>query len=206
MHARLDDLLSLRDGGPVDARLRLHVAACKECAAELARTQSLRGQMQWLPPAPDVAADGWADVQSRLAASAARSRHVARLSPYAAAASVAALAVFAALRWVEVPAPPASRLEPLIVLEPASLDELHSRSQALEAMLAALPERPAVERADTSLPIESLEEQVQWLDHQLSVASTDGRSPEAERLWRDRVEVMNSLVQLRYVEAQHVVL
>ena len=206
MHARLDELLSLRDGAPVDARVRLHVTACKECAAELARMQSLREQMQGLPPVPDLAADGWADVQSRLATSAARSRHVARLAPYAAAASVAALAVFATLRWIEAPAPTSSRPQPIIVLEPASLDELRSRSQALEAVLAALPERPAVERAETSLPIESLEAQVQWLDHQLSVASTDGRSPEAERLWRDRVEVMNSLVQLRYVEAQHVVL
>jgi hypothetical protein len=64
-----------------------------------------------------------------------------------------------------------------------------------------------VERAGTSLPIETLEAQVQWLDHQLSFAgSTGAAAPEAERLWRDRVEVMNSLLQLRYVEAQHVML
>ena len=31
-------------------------------------------------------------------------------------------------------------------------------------------------------------------------------APQAEQLWRDRVEVMNSLVQLRYVEAQRPVL
>jgi hypothetical protein len=54
------------------------------------------------------------------------------------------------------------------------------------------------------VPIESLEAQVQWLDHQLSLAGAEGRAPEAEQLWRDRVEVMNSLVQLRYVEAQQV--
>jgi hypothetical protein len=29
---------------------------------------------------------------------------------------------------------------------------------------------------------------------------------EAERLWRDRIGIMNSLVQLRYVEAQRLAL
>jgi hypothetical protein len=52
------------------------------------------------------------------------------------------------------------------------------------------------------LPIESLEARVQWLDHEISIADTRSRGPAAEQLWRDRVEVMNSLVQLRYVEAQ----
>jgi hypothetical protein len=83
---------------------------------------------------------------------------------------------------------------------------LRARSQALEAVLDALPERPAVARADTSLPIDSLESQVQWLDHQLSVAGAQLPTPQTEALWRDRVEVMNSLVQLRYVEAQWSVL
>jgi len=50
---------------------------------------------------------------------------------------------------------------------PAAVADLRSRSQELEALLAALPERPAVERAATSVPIDTLESQVQWLDHQL---------------------------------------
>ena len=84
--------------------------------------------------------------------------------------------------------------------------ELRARSQALEAMLAALPERPAVARGGTAVPIDTLESQVQWLDHQLSTAADAMPAPQAEQLWRDRVEVMNSLVQLRYVEAQRPVL
>jgi chitinase len=88
----------------------------------------------------------------------------------------------------------------------ASLADLRERSQALEELLAALPERPAVERAGTSVPIESLQAQVQWLDHQLSLAGAEGNPAADEKLWRDRVEVMNSLVQLRYVEAQQVAL
>jgi hypothetical protein len=143
-------------------------------------------------------------VRSRLAAARAKRSLAARVAPYAAAASVVALALFAALRWTDVPAPSEPSSAPLIVLDTESLDQLRSRSQELEAMLAALPERPAVARAGTSVPIESLEAQVQWLDHQLTVAGATGQATDTEQLWRDRVEAMNSLVQLRYVEAQQV--
>ena len=53
------------------------------------------------------------------------------------------------------------------------------------------------------MPIETLEAQVQWLDHQITSTGANYPAPEEERLWRDRVEILNSLVQLRYVEAQH---
>jgi len=204
MHARLDELLSLRDGAPVDARVRAHVDACAQCAAELARTESLQQSLRALSPVPDAAADGWAGVRSRLASARARGSLPARVAPYAAAASVVALALFAALRWTDAPAPAEPTSAPLIVLDTESLDELRSRSQELEAMLAALPERPAVARAGTSVPIETLEAQVQWLDHQLTLAGATGQATGTEQLWRDRVEAMNSLVQLRSVEAQQV--
>jgi len=204
MHARLDELLSLRDGAPVDARVRAHVDECAECAGELARTESVQQRLRALAPAPELGADGWAGVQARLAASRVKRRLASRVAPYAAAASVVALALFAALRWTGVPATAPSSSAPLIVLDTESLDQLRTRSQELEALLAALPERPAVSRAGTSVPIDSLEAQVQWLDHQLSLAGAEGRAIESAQLWRDRVEAMNSLVQLRYVEAQQV--
>ena len=96
MHARLDELLSLRDGAPVDARVRAHVDECAECTAELARAESLQQDLRALATAPDAAADGWAEVQSRLAAARAKGSLAARVAPYAAAASVVALALFAA--------------------------------------------------------------------------------------------------------------
>ena len=204
MHARLDELLSLRDGAPVTAQVRAHVHECPACAAELARTASLQERLRALPAVAGAVTDGWDDVQARLAATRARGRRRALLAPYAAAASVVALATFAALRWSDSAPPVASSRAPLIVLDQPSVDDLRVRSQELEALLAALPARPAVERAATALPIDTLEAQVQWLDHQLSVAGVEGSVPEAQRLWRDRVEVMNSLVQLRYVEAQQV--
>ena len=101
---------------------------------------------------------------------------------------------------------PASAGRPLIVLESESIEDLRRQSRDLEDLLASLPRRPAVERAGTYVPIDALEAQVQWLDHQLSVVAEGGAAPEAEQLWRDRVGAMNSLVRLRYVEAQQVAL
>jgi hypothetical protein len=206
MHARIDELLSLRDGAPVDAHVRAHVDGCAACAAELARTSALRERLRELPPAPASEVDAWPAIRARLAPTSAGRRGFDRLAPLAAAASIAALGLFAALRWIDTPPPATVASRPPVAQQSDSLADLRERSQALEELLASLPERPAVERAGTSMPIDSLQAQVQWLDHQLSVAGADGNPATDEQLWRDRVEVMNSLVQLRYVEAQQVAL
>lgn len=150
--------------------------------------------------------DSWPAVRRRLELATARRRRQARVARLAAVASVAALALFAGLKVFEqrsaAQAPPTAAQVASAVAEDR-IGSLRARSQALEELLAAMPARPAVERAGTSLPIETLETQVQWLDHQLSLAGPAvWAAPEAERLWRDRVEALNSLVQLRYVEAQ----
>jgi hypothetical protein len=158
---------------------------------------------------PQVASDpgGWRAVQRKLARQARHTRRKSRVAPFAAAASIAAIGLFAGLTVLETRH---DIQQPTVNAHASDSDPvtaLRARSRALEEVLAAMPSRPAVERADTSLPIETLEAQVQWLDHQLSLAgATDEPALDAEQLWRDRVEVMNSLVQLRYVEAQRVVM
>lgn len=206
MHARLDQLLSLRDGEPVDARVKAHVDDCADCAAALGGTRALRERLRALPQVNDDVPDGWADVQIRRGVRRHRARRLAGLAPVAAAASVAALGLVATVRLLEAPSAPAPVSLPSAREAVDPIEDLRAQSRALEELLAALPARPAVERAGTSLPIDTLETQVQWLDHQLTLAGTEGRVPDAEQLWRDRVEAMNSLVRLRYVEAQQVML
>lgn len=162
-------------------------------------------------PQLDADPGGWRAVRHRLEREAERPRRRARVARYASAASLAALGLIAGLKLLEAPPSVGSVPDAATVASALAEDRIESlrvRSQALEELLAAMPSRPAVERAGTSLPIESLEAEVQWLDHQLSLAAgaTGEAAPEAERLWQDRVEVMNSLVQLRYVEAQRFVL
>jgi hypothetical protein len=151
-------------------------------------------------------ADGWSHVQARVAARERAGRRRVVASMIAMAASLCVFTVLLVL-WGEgrqeqspaaaVALPPASA--------PASVATLQQESRALEQVLAELPARPAVARAATALPIETLEAQVQWLDHRLSMAQAeDSPRGEAEQLWRQRVEVMNSLVRLRYAEAQRI--
>ncbi len=213
MHARIDQLLSLRDGEPTDAAVRAHIESCGECTDALVRLKGVRERLRKLPLA-DPQPHAWQPIQEKLADREAAARRQLRVTRLAAAASVAALAVLAVValrdRWRVSPAhEPVAVTAPAKTTDPAAVEQLRERSVALEQVLAAMPARPAVERADVSMPIDTLEAQVQWVDHQLSLTGAGtggaGRS-DAERLWRERVEVMSSLVQLRYVEAQRVVL
>ena len=169
--------------------------------AHLDRRLNLRARLRSLPSVPDADPDAWPEIQARIARLERSAQVRTRVARFATAASVAALGLFATMRLLESPVVPASSIgTPAVPAVADPLAELRSRSQVLEAVLAEMPARPAVERAATSMPIESLQARVQWLDHEISVAPA--RGPDAEQLWRDRVEVMNSLVQLRYVEAQ----
>ena len=49
--------------------------------------------------------------------------------------------------------------------------------------------------------IDSIEQRVQWLDRQLVVRPDAGlNEAQAYQLWRERVELMDSLVKVRYAE------
>lgn len=156
------------------------------------------GQLLNSLPPEDGPADAWPRIQARIAARGRAGRRRVVASMLAMAASLAVCTVLL-VSWGggQQGTPP--------LASDAALAALQQQSQALEQVLAEMPARPAVARAATALPIETLESQVQWLDHRLSVTQAEAGSPgEAEQLWRQRVEVMNSLVRLRYAEAQRV--
>jgi hypothetical protein len=210
MHARIDHLLSLRDGEPVDVAVRSHVESCDECAQAKASLDTMRRRLAALPT---VAAptDGWERLRDRIDANRRPASSPRRGGAVAIAASCAMLGVLAGMLLRET-GPSAPRLvaapeEVATSRTPDAIDELRDRSRVLEEVLAALPARPAVERARTAVPIDTLEDQVQWVDHQLSLTAASQAAPDVrERLWRERVEIMSTLVQLRYVESQRVAL
>ena len=206
MHARIEHLLSLRDGEPVDAAVRAHVVGCASCKAALGEASALRARLRALP-AVEAGAAGWSDVQERRAARDAATRQRARVARVAVAASIAVIAV--AVGWRVSESPEASResvvaaVSPLTAEEAIALDrvaQLQVQSDALDEILGLLGNRPVVQRAGTTLPIDTLEAQVQWLDHRISNGGDNARA--AEQLWRERVATLSSLVRLRYVEAQ----
>lgn len=206
MHPRIESLLSLRDGEPVGSDVREHVAQCRDCAAALADAVNVREQLQKLPAAPG-APGGWDAVRQKMSAHTTAASRRVLVSRVAVAASVSVIAVALAWRAMdESTAPDAVAVLPAPLDVEAALAEdrvaqLQSQSQALEEILSAFGEAPVVERAGAAVPIDTIEAQVQWVDHQLSTGDAlEART--TEHLWRERVDLMNSLVQLRYVEAQ----
>lgn len=90
------------------------------------------------------------------------------------------------------------QMVPLLAATDPALEELMARSQHLEAVLQQLP-RPAVEQAGATLAIDELQARIQQLDAQLS--TPDAGSVQARLLWDERVQLMSSLVGVRYVES-----
>jgi hypothetical protein len=78
--------------------------------------------------------------------------------------------------------------------------EARAENDRLESILAALPERNAM-RGSTAFTVAELEDRLALLDDRLSRIALEPNAPErAEALWRERVGVMHTLVQVRYAD------
>jgi negative regulator of sigma E activity len=206
MHARIEHLLSIRDGEPVAANVAEHVKVCSACSGELRRLQSLRTQMQSLPQF-EPPAMAW----ERISQTIPQRRRGWGLSRVGLAAACAAAITLAVIAFVTSysdrrdTGAPTVQLVPPQAAEPEAgptLDELVAQSQELERLLRSLPHRPRIERVSTAATIDTIEQRIQWLDFQLSTAPAgDLSEAQSRRLWRERVELMDSLVKVRYAEA-----
>ena len=205
MHARIEHLLSLRDGEPVAANVSEHVKACSICSEELQRLSSLRAEMQNLPQF-EPPAMAWDRIQQAIP----ERRPRLRLAKVGLAAAVAVAITLTAVAFITSNTDRSSTRAPAKVAqaEPPKqdviphLDELVAQSQRLEGLLRKLPDRPRIERVSTAATIDTIEQRIQWLDFQLSAAPDEQLSEEqSRRLWRERVDLMDSLVKVRYAEA-----
>jgi hypothetical protein len=205
MHARIEHLLSIRDGEPVGAEVAEHVRQCPNCSGELQRLSTLRAGMRALPMLEPPAL-AWERIQQTIPER--RTLMPPRKVGFAAAAAAAiTLAVIALIarqhdrQIAESPAP-ADVSEQVMQLAVPHVEELVAQSQRLEQLLQILPQRPQIERVSTAATIDTIEQRIQWLDFQMSYASDGDLNEEQSRqLWRERVELMDSLVKVRYAEA-----
>jgi len=79
--------------------------------------------------------------------------------------------------------------------------DMRAENERLERILASLPESRAM-RGSTAFTVAELEDRLALVDDRLSRVALEPNAPErAERLWRERVDVMHSLVQVRYADA-----
>lgn len=83
-----------------------------------------------------------------------------------------------------------------------TLQSLMVESQQLEDDLRALPDEPRVLRAGTQATILELEDRIAAIDYQLSDPQAQLSDADREVFWRERVRLMQSLVQLRYAQTQ----
>lgn len=217
MHASTEQLLSLRDGEPLAAAIHDHVESCGACSRELARLARVRAELRALPPITprkslwQVVAVG--------AVEQPRQRHVPWLSAIAVAASfVLGLFLIGRLQMgpsdvSPVPAqstvasgpvsdaPDAGITEVVPSVVPVTVVDLQQRSRRLEVMRAAMPRRPQVVRASTARTIVDLEDRIALVDMRLNSAAALRLSDrQRQALWRERVNLMQSLLQLEYAQ------
>jgi hypothetical protein len=82
------------------------------------------------------------------------------------------------------------------------LNALMVESRQIERNLRALPAEPSLVRARTVATISELQDQIAAIDYLLNHPDL-GLSPQQEEIyWRERVRLMNSLLQLRTAQAQ----
>jgi hypothetical protein len=199
MHARLEQLLSLRDGEPVDATIRDHVVGCAACAAELTHLATTREHLRSLPML-DPPNQLWAQISARIGE--VESRRAKGRPVWVSLGAAAAASVLAAIFWFDGAHQSSVVLRASESSSQMQLTALVQRSQQLEAELDALPQRPSVERVATAANIDGIEQRIQWLDFHLSAANDALNQLQTQQLWQERVNLMDSLVKLRYAEAR----
>jgi hypothetical protein len=146
----------------------------------------------------DPPASGWTGV---VAARAAREARLGIGIPAAVAALV--LAITAGLGvWLQSAQRALAGLPAADAAAPiAAAADMRAENERLEHILAALPERHVL-RGSTAFTVAELEDRLALVDDRLSRIVLEPNAPErAEDLWRERVGVMNSLVQVRYADA-----
>ncbi len=213
MHATTEQLLGLRDGEPVPGTVDDHVEACDRCRRELARLARVRDELRRLPAIePDRS------LWEAVAVGSLEGPSGPRFS-WASAAGIAASFVVALVVLGRIgpggdgPAVPSSTASAPPTAAPAaevvpsgdaaSVAELQLRSRRLERLRRAMPERPRVVRASTAGTIADLQDQIALVDLRLNAAEELALTPtQREALWRERVNLMQSLVRLEYARLQ----
>ncbi len=84
----------------------------------------------------------------------------------------------------------------------SSLQALMVQSRQLESDLRALPAEPRVARAGTVATISDIENRIAGIDYQLNDSEVQMTPADRKIFWRERVRLMNLLLQLRYAQAQ----
>jgi hypothetical protein len=197
-HLSMESLLSLREPGrePGTATAQEHLHQCPRCQAELERLHQRVARLKALPPLRP-GRDRWPETAARYRAERARRR--TRMAGFAGLGGLAAAASVALVLSIGRPTPPADPT-------PEQLQEAMVRSQALETALGAYNPDGRVLDGRTARMAHELEDRIARVDRELEATELlrqQARDQELLRLWRERVGLLDALVDVHVTRASH---
>jgi hypothetical protein len=196
-HLTVEALLSLREAGlePGDASARAHLDGCPRCRAELERLHQRVARLKALP-ALRPSRDRWPQVSARYRVERRnRRQRTAGLIGLAAAASIA-LGVSLGPRGNPATNPGEQEIQAAM-----------ARSQALENALSRYQPDQRVLDGRTAGIAQELEDRIATVDRELEMAdllAQRARDEQVLKLWRERVGLLDALVDVHVTRASNV--
>lgn len=210
-HLSMEQLLALREPGtePGVAADRVHAESCTVCRHELDRLDQRVARLKALRPLRP-ARDAWPAVHARVVAE--RRVRVVRWSGLAGLAAAAGLALVVLTRGEPAP-DDAAELHQVAAAVPAapapaqSLDKMRAQSAALQAVVDRFDPDARVIDGRTALMAAQLEDRIASVDVQLQdmqAADARARADRQLALWRERVGLLDALVDVHVRRASNV--
>ena len=194
-HLSMEALLSLREPGtePGGAAAREHLNGCSVCQAELHRLHQRVARLKALPTLRP-SRDRWPETAARFRADRLRRR--TRRVGFAGLAAAASVAL--AVTVVNRPQPAETN--------PNQINQAMERSQALESALSQYNPEARVLDGRTGQIAQELEDRIARLDRQLEMTELSQKQAgdqELLRLWRERVGLLDALVDVHATRASN---
>src|SRR4051812_19064877 len=199
-HLSMDALLTLREPGvePGTATAREHLNGCPYCQAELERLHQRVARLKALP-ALRPGRDRWPETRARFDAERRRRRtRIFSLTGLATAASLAAVLSLGNVRSGNVIRPQEMTSE--------QLSQVMERSQVLESALDDYNPDGRVLDGRTARIAGELEDRIARLDQQLEMTELQRQQASDQdllRLWRERVGLLDALVDVHVTRASN---
>ncbi|MFQ5550712.1 MAG: hypothetical protein ACE5FJ_05695 [Gemmatimonadales bacterium] len=196
IHCSIDELIAIRDGEGT-AGAKEHLERCDDCMMEMERLYQIAAALKALP-VPAVPRDRWPEVRRDVL----HARKTDRWAQY----SRTALATAAVIALLFVGA---KGIVPGLASQPEAqprIARLMEQSQGLESALRELRPELRVMNGRLAAAVVGLEDDIAVVDSRLSVLRrrTNVSLVDVERLWQQRVNLMNELVRVRATRGTYV--
>ncbi len=196
-HLTIEQLVALREPGaePGTQAARDHLDACEACRSEFDRLHQRVARLKALPSLRPTR-DRWPQVRARFDAE----RRDRRLRRFGLVGLVAAASVALAFGTSVV-------YQPRPLATAAELSETMARSRALEAAIDEYHPESRVLDGRTARIAQELEDRIAAVDRQLEMADlmdSVKRQSQELSLWRERVGLLDALVDVHITRASNV--